>query len=103
MSTDAERRPKPLVAPLAPLALAVMAGIVADRYGDPWGTHAWGAIALMGAVAGMACRHHVRAAILGILVAFAALAGGWHHHHWSDLAPDDLARSVSEVPRPAWV
>ena len=39
----------------------------------------------------------------GVLAAFAAIGGGWHHYRWSDLAADDLARSVTETPQPAWV
>ena len=47
MSTEPENRPKQIVvAPLVPLALAVTAGIVLDRYADPWGTSTYGAIAL---------------------------------------------------------
>lgn len=103
MSTGTERSLKPLVAPLAPVALAVMAGIVADRYGDPWGTRVWGIIALAGALVAVACRERVFWSIPALLVAISAFGGGWHHHHWSDLAPRDLARCMSETPRPAWV
>ena len=85
-----------------PLALA--AGIVADRYGGPWGTAGWGTIALLasaGLGAGLWRRPY--APIPAVLVVVVALGGGWHHACWSDLAADDLARSVSEQPRPAWV
>ncbi|MBV8318942.1 MAG: ComEC/Rec2 family competence protein, partial [Planctomycetaceae bacterium] len=104
MSTEPRRRPRPPSPPLVPLALAAIAGVAADRYGDPWDTASWGRI-VVGAVAVILAGAHRRgwAWDLALLVAFAGLGGGWHHHRWSDLQPDDLAWSVSETPRPAWV
>lgn len=103
MSTEAERRPK-FVAPLVPLALAVAAGIAVDRSFEPCGTLTWAALAL-GSVAAIVvgARKDRRAWDLALLAAFVAIGGGWHHHCWSDVAADDLARRVSERPRPAWV
>src|SRR5437763_40047 len=51
MDSAAERPPRVLVAPLVPLALAMGAGIVADRFGRPWGTATWAALALVLALA----------------------------------------------------
>ena len=104
MSGAVERVPKVVVAPLVPLALALAAGIVADRYVRPWGTAAWGTLALLASVglsAGLGRRPF--AGIAAILAIAVALGGGWHHACWSDLVVDDLARSVTEEPRPAWV
>ncbi len=104
MSRASQRRPRPLVPPLVPLALAVIMGIVADRYGDPWDTASWALIALGAATVIVFSAHrHGWAWDLALLTAFAGLGGGWHHHCWTDLGHDDLAWSVSETSRPAWV
>jgi competence protein ComEC len=104
MSTQADPRPRPSCAPLAPPAAALAAGIVADRCVAPCGTLAWAAIAGGAAAIALAlCRRRGSLPILAILAAFAALGGGWHHHRWSDLAADDLARGDWSSPRPAWV
>ena len=104
MGVAVEHAPRILVAPLVPLATAFAVGVVADRYGGPWGTAGWGTIALLASVglgAGLWRRPYVP--IPAVLIVVMALGGGWHHACWSDLAPDDLARSVSEQPRPAWM
>lgn len=102
MTTQVNRHPRLPVAPLAPLVVAVAAGIVADRFGPAWPTASWGALAAAAtAAAGLLWRRAAGNAAL--VIAFAALGGGWHHHRWSDLAPDDLARGASESPRPSWV
>lgn len=91
------------VAPLVPAALAAAAGVAADRYGGPCGTAAWAGLgALFGLLAVAAGRREWlgRGALLAALL---ALAGGWNHYRWSDLAADDLARSAGDAPRPAWV
>jgi competence protein ComEC len=99
-----ERAPKVMVAPLVPLALAFGAGIVADRFGTSWPTATWG---LLGLLAGLALigglwRRRVLGSLAVLVVAW-ALGGAWHHTRWTDLAADDLARDISEEPRPAWV
>ena len=89
------------VAPLAPLALAVGLGVVVDRVANPWETGAWGMVAL-GALAsalvlGAARRwmgDRAASASMAVALAWACLGGAWHHGRWSDLAGDDLARSV---------
>jgi competence protein ComEC len=99
-----ERAPPVLVAPLFPLALAFGTGIVIDRFGVHWPTVSWGVLGLLaalGVIAGLCCRRPP--ASLGVLVLALALGGGWHHACWSDLPSDDLARGLSEEPRPAWV
>src|SRR5215203_6131032 len=106
MSTQAERRPKVLFAPLLPLALAVAAGVVADRFGVDWSTTDWAVLALFAcafAGIGVGRRRGAAKVTKALLLAFGALGGGWHHYRWSDLAPDDLARGVDGTPRPAWI
>jgi competence protein ComEC len=85
------------------LVAAVAAGILADRWIDPWQTKTWVAIALgLAVIAALAIRHTILFCIT-VLAALFAVGGGWHHHRWSDLAADDLAWSLTEMPRPAWV
>jgi competence protein ComEC len=103
MGLDIERRPKVGVAPLVPVALAVVAGIVVDRYAEPFGTATWGLLALVGVTVALACWGRLRPSNLALAVACGAVGAGWHHHRWSDLAADDLSRGASEAPRPAWV
>jgi len=93
------------VAPLAPLALAASAGVAADRFGDPMGTLTWAGLALAGvglAAVGWRWRW---ACAWAIAASFGALAGGWHHYWWSDLAGDDPARAAwaQGERRPSWV
>jgi len=103
IKADPARQAKSLLPPLMPIALAMVVGIVLDRYVEPWGTSSWGIIALVGTAAGLIGWKRPIAATVGLLLAFTALGGGWHHHRWSDLAGDDLARSASEIPRPSWI
>ena len=79
MSTEAERRPEFRVAPLVPLALAVAAGVVADRFGVAWSTTAWGSLALLAcavAAIGLVRRRGEVAQVVALLVALGALGGG---------------------------
>ena len=93
-----------LVAPLVPLAIAVAAGLATDRFVNPWGAPTWGAIALVSASAfGVAAWRRSVVEMLALLTIALALGGGWHQACWSGLDADDLARSVGEIPRPAWV
>ena len=92
------------VAPLAPLAGAVGVGVVLDRAVDPWGTAAWGLLALgaLGLVAAVGLARRRRgwdraglAASAAVGLAWLALGGAWHHERYSDLPGDDLARAVA--------
>src|SRR5262249_2788709 len=104
MSGTTERAPKVPVAPLVPLALAFGVGIVADRFGVSVRTPYWGVLGLLaGLAAALGLWRRRWAGSLAVLVLVLTLGAGWHHAYWSDLAEGDLARSVSEEPRPAWV
>ena len=46
---------------------------------------------------------HARLCNLALLAAFPFIGAAWHHYRWSDMYADDLARTVTETPRPAWV
>ena len=89
------------IAPLAPLALAVGAGVVVDRVVAPWGTRGWALLALGALGALLVLRGSRRwageaagLATLAVGLAWLALGGAWHHQRWADLASDDLARVV---------
>jgi competence protein ComEC len=90
-------------APLVPLVVAVSLGIIVDRYVEPWGTSTWVALAVGAGAAALLATNRELAGGLAVVAAFWALGGGWHHLRWSDRDPDDLAGSVGESPRPAWV
>ncbi len=105
MSDDPEPWRRARVAPMAPLALAAAVGVVADRHLDPWGTSAWALMAMAGAAVAAVSWRSPRACAWAIAGAFVALAGGWHHYRWSDLAADDPARADWSAigRRPSWV
>jgi competence protein ComEC len=101
--SEGQRARQYAIAPLAPLVAATAAGIVVDRYVQPGGTQTWLTLAAVsGMIAVLAFRRPMLSS-LAALLAFAGLAGGWHHNRWWDLAPNDLARSVTETPQPAWI
>jgi competence protein ComEC len=105
MSDDRESRGRARIEPLAPLAFAISAGVLADRYVGPLGTFAWSVSAVV--LAGLAALAWRSRGVGGwaIVAAFVALGGAWHHYWWSDLAPDDLARApwTSGERRATWV
>ena len=78
-------------------------GIVADRWFLSWEATTFVKLALaLGAIALLANRH-ARLCNLTLLAAYCVLGAGWHHYRWSDLNADDLARTVTDTPRPAWI
>ncbi|MBY0527850.1 MAG: ComEC/Rec2 family competence protein [Gemmataceae bacterium] len=89
-------------APLVPIALAVTAGIVLDRYG-PIPLY----FSLIGAVVALAAwviaRSSRRPGLpLVYLWTAAAALGAAYHHAWRDVyPPDDIGNFVTEEPRPA--
>jgi competence protein ComEC len=102
MPPPPDPRPPARVAPLAPLAVAAAVGVAVDRFAEPWGTLVWLAIAAGLGVFAVVLDGRPRRAPALVMLACLALAGGWHHYRWSDLADDDLARVVDEVARPVW-
>jgi competence protein ComEC len=93
-------------APLAWPALALAAGVAADRHLLPLPTPLWlGGLGLLLASAALALQRGVRRVARWLLLAAAATWGAaWHHTRWNDLAPDDLARwRWPESGSPAWV
>ncbi|MEW4568873.1 ComEC/Rec2 family competence protein [Tautonia sp. JC769] len=89
--------------PLAPVAVALASGIILDRFGAWCGTATWAAMALSASLVALVGLNRKRLCYPALLLAIAALGGAWHHWRWSDLAADDLARVVTEEPRPGWV
>ena len=91
------------MAPVAPLLLAMAGGIAIDRDVDPIETRSWISLALAAlTVSALSLR---RDAVSGtaVLAAVLALGAAWHHARWNDDPADDLAWSVTETPRPAWL
>ena len=92
------------IAPLVPAALAVMAGVLTDRFldGRP-GTVTW-MLAAVGCamLAVMTPLRRVLRAV-ALLVAIFALAAAHHHSRWFDLDPRDPAVVLGTEPAPAWV
>ncbi|SIO29120.1 competence protein ComEC [Singulisphaera sp. GP187] len=105
MSYDPDRRSRVLLAPLVPVALAFVVGIVLDREFERWGTDVWAGLALVGVMIAALGRDHQVPAVAGLVLAIVGLGGGRHHAYWSDLMPDDLARvrGLTDSPRPVWV
>ena len=88
---------------MASVLIALGAGIVIDRYAEPFETKTWVALMLIAiTVACVGIRHSLGSSV-ALFAAILALGGGWHHDSWNDLAADDLSRGASETPRPVWV
>ncbi len=87
------------------MALAFVVGIVIDRTFASWGTEVWAGVALAGAILAAWGRDQKVLAVVGPVIGLVGLGGGRHHAYWSDLAPHDLARGVTETvaARPVWV
>lgn len=105
MDVEGTAAPRPFrIAPLAPIALAAAAGIALDRTANFGTTAGWAWVAFGCALAcGLVGRRSTALASALIGASFVAIGAGWHHHRWSDLAPDDLARGLGTADRPAWV
>jgi competence protein ComEC len=91
-----------VIAPLAPILVAATLGIVADRWLLAFETKTWVTIALPFGVIAILTNRHTRICCLALLAGVLAIGAGWHHLCWSDMVADDLARSVTETPRPTW-
>lgn len=108
---DRVRRTPPILpirlsAPLAAPALALAAGVVADRHLAPLPTFAWltTLAALLWGAAIAVSREATTITRPLLLAAAATLAAAWHHARWSDLAPSDLACFAwPDRGTPAWV
>ena len=83
---------------MALVLIALSAGIVIDRYLDPFETAAWINLALASIT--VACLGLRRAWLssVGLATAILAIGGGWHHYRWNELAADDLSPGASEMP-----
>ncbi len=98
------RQGVPLRRPLLPLALAVGAGIVANRCVglelNVWWCGAGGAC-LLGFL--LQRQRKFQASIPLLLVAMACLGGSWHQLRWHYFDQDHLAQYADEVPAPVCV
>lgn len=93
--------PSPRYQPLVPVAVAVCAGIVADRFGA-WPVGLWwsAGVVACGAWWMLWRRGLDRAAGLTILAAAAACGGAWHHCRWTLFEDDDLGFSARRIEQP---
>jgi len=91
------------VPPLAGIAAAFALGIALDRLSGLGSTTLWVSVALGTALVARIRGVPLKAAWPLLGLAIAALGAAWHHHRWTDLPADDLARVVDEEPRPAWI
>ena len=89
--------------PMAAMAMALAAGIAADRIAEPWGSSFWSTLALALAGATMLTRRRWKGGWVMLLLAVTAIGGTWHHRQWSDREADDLSRSAVVVPTVAWL
>ncbi len=92
-----------VTAPLAPALAAVAIGILFDRWCLALETQTLCLIALAPGVIAVFANRHARLCNMALLAAFPFIGAGWHHYRWSDMDADDLARTVTETSRPAWV
>lgn len=93
--------------PLLWVAMAMMAGIVVDRYAGSAlggnGLYSWWALATFLVLATYLLLRIERARLSAVclLGSFAALAGAWHHQSWSYLDEHHLARFATVRSQPA--
>jgi len=93
--------PSPRYQPLVPVAVAVCAGIVADRF-VAWPVGLWWSAGVVASAAWwMLWRRGLdRAAGLTILAAAAACGGAWHHCRWPLVEDDALGFSTQRIGQP---
>ena len=89
--------------PLAPIALAVAAGIGIDRGTGSVATWIWGLTGLALAALVLSLGRWGRLQRYVLVAAFVAVGASWHHWWWSDAAPDALECNEDSLPQPAWL
>ena len=95
--------PRFVVSPCVPVVSALAAGIMLDRFLEPWGTQKWAGLTLvLAAIVVFSARRGLISAAVA-LMAVIGVGGAWHHYRYTDMNPDDLALSVTETGAPAWV
>jgi competence protein ComEC len=89
-------------APLAPVALAATAGILADRYANaPLALSLATVVACLAAWAATGAGQKTSLSLLYLLGSVAALGAAYHHWHREVVAADDIGYFATEEPRPA--
>jgi competence protein ComEC len=91
------------VPPIVPLVAALATGIVVDRFVEPCVTQTWFELTMISVTIAVFLIRRGWLYRAAMLVAVAAVGGGWHHYRWSDMVHDDLAWTVKEAPSPAWL
>lgn len=87
-------------APLVPAALALTAGIVADRYlSIPERDYLFAAVAALAAWAICRLGRHNGLALVYLLLAVVAFGGFYHYWRHDFLQPDDISTHAAEDPR----
>jgi competence protein ComEC len=82
---------------------AMAAGILLDRYLEPWATQKWVGVTLVFAAIAVFLARRPLICVALVLAAVAGSGGAWHHARYRDLAPDDLALRLTDTARPVWV
>ena len=105
MSDRGEKAGQVRWAPLAPVALSMMSGVMVDRFTDLMTSRTCAVASFTaGCLAGVVWRSRWVSSIC-LMVAFGLLGAAWHHRCWSDLAADDLAALdwSGQGARPCWL
>jgi competence protein ComEC len=95
--------PKPRVAPLAPVVLAMTAGIAIDRCSGGVETRTWLGLAFGALTFSALTLRRDRVSTVALFASILVLGGGWHHARWDNDPAASLAWGVTDSPRPAWV
>jgi competence protein ComEC len=101
VNLSANPKAAPAHQPLATLAVAFMAGVVADR-AWPWRMEWWwiAAIAALGMWLCLWRFGFLKCAACWLLLAVACLGGARHHQQWNVFSRDDLGRFAGAAPQP---